>query len=82
METSSYLQCSSHLPVLDVGLIFNFFQGQLVHIVELEHTESLEQRDLQLLLSGFKVCPEHTVTQAGLPLQLPARVFALQERGE
>ena len=81
IETFSYLQRSPHLPVLDVGLIFYFFQRQLVHIVELEHTESLEQRHLQLLLPGLEVGPEHTVTQTGLPLQLPPGVFALQERG-
>ena len=75
----SYLQCSPHLPVLDVGLIFNFLQRQLVHIVELEHTEGLEQRDLELLLSRLEVSPEHTVTQTGLPLQLSPRVFPLQE---
>merc|ERR1719266_1587031 len=79
LTASQRLQCSPHLSVLDVGLVFNFLQRQLVHIVELEHTEGLEQRHLQLLLSRFKVCPEDTVTQTGLPLQLSPGVFALVE---
>ena len=39
----------------------------------------MEQRHLKLFLARFEVCPEHTVAQTGLPLQLSARVFSLQE---
>ena len=43
---------------------------------------TLEERDLELLLSGPEVCPEDAVAEAGLPLQLTAGVLALGEGGE